>query len=293
MAANQSTVTISRKACPLCSGAPSAYFATEHSHDLLRCGDCQTVFVHPQPGPEELRALYEERSRAAGESDYYRSYLRQERGLREHARDLLEMLGAPRGGARLLEVGCGAGFFLDEARKAGWKTRGIELNRVYARHAREELGIEVTGEDFEEVEVEGAPFDVVCMLDLLSHLRDPLRSLARVRELLVPGGCFFLQAGNKAENELKPDDEDWETPAHLFHFTARTLRGLLEQEGLRVKLEHVVPKVRVPKALASNRLHWLRELVRTALPLTRHAFRRFRAGRTVDDTVYLIARRSR
>lgn len=78
-------------------------------------------------------------------------------------------------------------------------------------------------------------YDAVLMEDLASHLPDPGAYLREVARLLRPGGILFLRTGNKGELARRGDGErfhdDWEVPAHRFHFSAQALRALLDRSG--------------------------------------------------------------
>jgi len=248
--------------------------------------------VHPAPSAEELRALYEGRTTGGEPRDYYRRLLREGPGLREHARRLLSRLGSPAPGARLLEVGSGAGFCLDEARRAGWCAIGIEPNRALARHARDELGLEVREGRLEDVDLEEEDFDAAVLIDLMSHLHDPAGSLARIARALRPGGRLLLQGGLRGERSAKPSAEEWETPFHLFHFGRRSFRNLLGAVGLEIVSVCTEPKLAVPRTLADPRLSWLKELARPALPVLRRILTRApRRSAEGDWTHTVLARR--
>ena len=77
------------------------------------------------------------------------AYLAEEAGRRRTAQRLLDAIErhAPRG--RMLEVGCGHGLLLDEARRRGWAVEGLELADASRAHARR-LGLEVRDETLEE-----------------------------------------------------------------------------------------------------------------------------------------------
>ena len=88
---------------------------------------------------------------------------------------------------RLLDVGCGPGLLLDEARTAGYDVVGVELSREAAQHARDALGLdvhEVALEDFDDA----VGFDVVVLADVIEHVDDPVGAIARCADLLRPGG---------------------------------------------------------------------------------------------------------
>src|SRR3954453_4421929 len=99
------------------AGAPGAAGAelspTNHEpgrfSDLFECRRCGTVQQPALPSGERLHELYRAMEDPA--------YLDEETGRRRTARRLLALL--PPGG-RLLDVGCGHGLLLDEARAAGF-----------------------------------------------------------------------------------------------------------------------------------------------------------------------------
>src|SRR5215208_1772207 len=138
--------------CRICSGelvlaragsgsqvAPSGFVPTCHSPgdhgDLYRCHECGTVEQPFLPQGDALLDVYREMS----DDDY----LAEETGRRQTAARLVDLVAhhVPRG--RLLEVGCGHGFLLDEARRHGYEVEGLELSRAAALHCRETLGLPV------------------------------------------------------------------------------------------------------------------------------------------------------
>src|SRR3954452_8073120 len=146
--------------------------------DLYACEKCGTVHQPSLPRGEALLALYREM--------HDERYLDEEAGRRGTARRLLRAVGTsvPRG--RLLDVGCGHGLLLDEARRAGWEVLGLELSRRAASHARERLGLRVRERTLAELAAEPEPpaFDAIVLADVLEHLDDPLDALDACRSLL-------------------------------------------------------------------------------------------------------------
>lgn len=174
------------------------------------------------------------------------SYLENEQNLRREARDALAELGPPASTcARLLEVGAAGGFFLDEARRAGYDVVGIELNPKMAEFGRNRLGLDLRCELFETAPFERASFDVIVAQDVLEHVREPDLFVRRAAELLRPGGVLFVRG--PLEQSLK---EDFylglrkyprrrvlvreEPPFHLQGFAQRSFRQLMRREGLEV-----------------------------------------------------------
>jgi len=95
---------------------------------------------------------------------------------------------------RLVEVGCGAGFFLEAIRSYGYEVTGMDPNRSYDQRLQE-LGIPTVHQCIENNSLPKHSFDVVYHCDLLVHFPDPIQSLSAMKELLRPGGVLCFEIG--------------------------------------------------------------------------------------------------
>jgi 2-polyprenyl-3-methyl-5-hydroxy-6-metoxy-1,4-benzoquinol methylase len=107
-------------------------------------------------------------------------------------------------GARVLDVGCSAGYFAERLVAQGCTVTGVELDPDAAAEARRFCDDVVVG-DVEGMTLPFAPgsFDVVACGDLIEHLRDPGAFMARVRPLLRPGGRLILTTPNVANWSIR------------------------------------------------------------------------------------------
>jgi SAM-dependent methyltransferase len=187
------------------------------------------------PGGARLHDLYRE-----GRDD---AYLEEEAGRRATARRLLDLVGTHVAAGRLLDVGCGPGLLLDEARRRGYATVGLELSRAAARHATDALGLDVRDVALEAFEDDDG-FDVVVLADLLEHLDDPVAGIERAAGLLRPGGVLCVVTPDPASRTARLAGARWwgYVPAHTCLLPRRTLRELLTAAGLVVSTD--VPLVR-------------------------------------------------
>jgi len=213
--------------------APSLHETGRHG-DLLECVECGTV-QQLLPSGEELHDLYRDVDDEA--------YLTEEVGRRATAAHLLDLIGEHVPAGRLLDVGCGHGLLLDEARKRGYEVVGLELSRAAARHAREALGLEVIEQPVEAfVDLDG--FDVVVLADVLEHLDDPVAAVDRCAGLLRPGGALCVVTPDPSSLTARLAGRRWwgYVPAHACLLPRATLRELVSARGLIIATD--VPLVR-------------------------------------------------
>lgn len=204
---------------------------------VLQCLGCGLVFVHPFPETAGLATHYDE--------SYYKDWIGAQKEKRtkmwEKRLNGLEKR-CPKG--RLLDVGCGNGAFLEQARKKGWTVNGTEYSPYAAGYARDVLGLDVFRGELFEAGYKGASFNAVTMWHVLEHVTDPKRYLKEVFSVLKPSGLLVLAVPNvndllmKAAYRLfkfkryrlfsKNDRE-----LHLYHFSPKTIKASLEAAGFR------------------------------------------------------------
>jgi 2-polyprenyl-3-methyl-5-hydroxy-6-metoxy-1,4-benzoquinol methylase len=177
--------------------------------DVYACDSCTIYFRHPLPDAAELVAMYE--NPRYHESVYFQNagqgYRRSAPEVRIYGRALADLASMTRPG-RLLDVGCGAGVFLDLARDAGWTVSGVELSERHAAHARDTFGLEVWQGDFLEAPFAPASFAAITMWDFLEHVLDPRAVLAspRARAGCSPRGacCWSSPSIRRASSTRRP-----------------------------------------------------------------------------------------
>jgi 2-polyprenyl-3-methyl-5-hydroxy-6-metoxy-1,4-benzoquinol methylase len=174
------------------------------------------------------------------------AYLGEEAGRRATNRRLLDLVGRFVPAGRLLDVGCGPGLLLDEARERGYETIGLELSRASAVHARDALGLDVRELALEDFADDGDPpgFDVVMLADVIEHLDDPVDGIRRCAALLRPGGVLCVVTPDPSSRTARIAGRRWwgYVPAHTCLLPRRTLRELLAAAGVVVSTD--VPLVR-------------------------------------------------
>lgn len=151
-------------------------------------------------------------------------------------------------GRRLLDVGCGYGWFLAEATSLGYKAFGIEPDRRVAEDARAN-GLAVCCGWFPVALAADERFDVIAFNDVLEHLIDPIEALKTAAGHLVSGGIvivsipvsegiFYRTSYLLARfGWLAPIERMWQRgfpSPHTHYFTRRGFKGIARKAGLTI-----------------------------------------------------------
>jgi SAM-dependent methyltransferase len=135
----------------------------------------------------------------------------------------------------LLDLGCSSGAFLESLKGEPWKLYGVEMSAQGAKVAEERSGAHVFVGDVLEAPFRRESFDVITCFDVLEHLYEPRRVMAKVGEWLKPGGIFYVLVPNIESAEARVFGTYWhglELPRHLFHYSPASLRNLAKTAGL-------------------------------------------------------------
>lgn len=132
---------------------------------------------------------------------------------------------------RLLDIGCGNGYFLASASRAlpGWTFSGLEWDNKHAERVLQIPRIE----DHYVGSLENVPgkFDAISMLHVLEHLESPIEFLEKAREKIVPGGLLFIQLPYYVESPFELFVAD-----HSSHFDCPSIRRLVSSAGFQIEL---------------------------------------------------------
>lgn len=228
--------------CAVCGDGPARPRLSKDGVTIHACPGCGLAFWRP-PADFRPEALYDAGYFAsAAQHRGYDDYAGLEASLRETFSRRFRRLPPPRtdGPRRLLDLGAAYGFAVDEARRTGWNAFGIEISLAAARRAAAVTTGRIAVADATRTPFAPGCFDVVTLWDVLEHLPDPHAAIAECARLLRPGGRVVLTTGDVGSLVARVSGARWHLytlPEHLFFYTRRSLRILLESHGLRV--EHV------------------------------------------------------
>lgn len=227
-----------RPDCPRCEpstciaeGVTDMEYGAPGSFRWMRCQRCHLVRLDPEPSDEVLAAAYPATYHGYVEPKSAITRFLRDRSIKGLAAQLCA--GLPDGG-RVLDVGCARGDLLAAmGEEKRLELFGVEYSKEIADAARAR-GITIYQGDLSMVDLSPGTIDLVLMQHVLEHVLDPFDTLARVAELLKPGGRLVGELPNLASWDARLFGKYWgggHAPRHIFHFTPQTLEASLRSRG--------------------------------------------------------------
>ncbi|PMB43633.1 methyltransferase type 12 [Fischerella thermalis CCMEE 5205] len=235
----------------------------EETFSLVRCETCGMIFHQRILTPQGLNKLYDEWINDAQiehmEAHYQIGNKRDtlfERG-RQSIKHLLRVkkLVEPHTTEqfRILDYGCGDGYFLCLAKFFGFDVYGIDFSRRRSERAAK-MGVSV----FNNLEaLESAQINkvhAVALFQVLEHLEDPLATLRKIATTIADRGILIVEVPDCRGISQPQNFAEFHAVHPLEHinaFTPVTLKKMCEQAGF-------IATQRIPAHVTTSFLHILR-----------------------------------
>ena len=209
---------------------------TGEEFELLLDTDLDLLKTNPQPSSESLFRYYE--------SEDYISHTDGKRTLFEKMYHLVKKRAINQkiglieywqsGTGTVLDIGCGTGDFLAEAKKNNWKTVGMEPSSK-AKTSAKQKGICLV-ESYDELE--DHYFDVITMWHVLEHVSDLENQIKELKRLVKPTGTIIIAVPNFKSYDASYYGTFWaayDVPRHLWHFSKTAMEKLFAKQNLKLK----------------------------------------------------------
>jgi 2-polyprenyl-3-methyl-5-hydroxy-6-metoxy-1,4-benzoquinol methylase len=224
--------------CCLCNGTNAvedvfSFSINNEPYFIRRCIHDDIMFLFPQPGEKFQQELYNQPSYFTGEDDMYGLAVSDDKSTEVAKIRIAEVQKYFPQATSILEIGCGFGHTLVEAKNAGFAiAEGIEFSEeaVAAAHAK---GIHVVLGSANNVfpkELDSATYDIVALYSVLEHLNNPKAFLQSIKKYLHANSMLVIRVPR-----MSPAGPWLSLVDHLWHFSENSLRTIIEKEGMFVK----------------------------------------------------------
>lgn len=150
-----------------------------------------------------------------------------------------KLLGKEAETLRLLDVGCSSGALLRVARDMGFEVQGVEPAEAPAKTAKS-AGFSVYIGKLEEAGFPSEQVDIVTLLEVIEHIKEPIPLFLEIQRILRPGGLCLIGTGNTDSWTAKILKERWEYfdmrmhGGHICFYNPKSIRRLASITGFDV-----------------------------------------------------------
>ena len=191
----------------------------------VKCRNCHLIYMNPMEKVSKTNEYYL-KAKNTHAPTIRESYLKT-------AESQVRLIQKYATGKNLLDIGCAQGFFLYNASRAGYTTKGIEISQDAAEYAIREFGLDIEAKPFEELRFPENCFDVVTLWQVLEHVPYPLTVLKEAHRILKPEGLLVVSTPNIEGIPAKILRKKWWDikRLHINQFSTKTLTDILKNAG--------------------------------------------------------------
>ena len=179
--------------CFLCGSKNLSYFFRKNNYNFLKCKECRLVFMRPQPSLKKL--ILDFYSKKSG---YHSKLDKNLNAIKKYNKKFVKIINRLVGlklRGNLLDVGCANGEFLFLAKKKGFKTFGVEVNKDTADIAINN-GLDVFNGTLEKANFKNNYFSVIYLGDVIEHVLNPAVLVKECRRILKKEGIIIISTPN-------------------------------------------------------------------------------------------------
>lgn len=218
--------------CKICG----SYNFRPRNYPLIECKDCGLVFVS-DPEKIDPETYYNKEYYFKWEKDMEKNLNKRKFAARKKQEIFFKNTKDIKfGREKILDVGCSLGEFVKEMDRFFDKVRGIEISSFAVDFAKNR-DVPISYGTLPRNDFQYNSFDVITLWEVIEHLSNPLEDLKSAYKLLKHGGILYITTPNYNSLNRKILGEKWSLflpSEHLFYFTPKTLKHLLEVCGFKV-----------------------------------------------------------
>ena len=156
--------------------------------------------------------------------------------------------------AKILEIGCGKGFFLEKLKEKQVEATGLDFNPNAITYGKQN-NINIINETIEQHAINNEnKYDVVCAFQLLEHINEANTFLEQTIKTLKKGGILAIGVPNNDSYIFRADSYHTlnTPPHHMLLWNRQSLVYLAEIFDMSVVEITTSPTTRLHKGVAYN-----------------------------------------
>ncbi len=216
--------------CPNCQKKDWFLYYSQKEFALLRspCGLIRTIVKRKNDFVSGK--IYEYKSEAN------KHYRHQAKEFTQFAKSIIRFLDKK--GGTLLDIGCGFGWVVKEAKDQGFNSTGIDSSHPYTEFGKKKLNVDLKNVSLKEFNTK-KKYDTIILNHVLEHIVDLNKSLFKIHSLLVNKNAeFFIASPNINSLMFKIFKNKWyglQPNQHVWQFSPESLGEILRVNNFKIK----------------------------------------------------------
>ena len=236
-------------------------------HRFVRCNNCGLIFSNPILPPREIEKFYKKSSCTYGAET---------ENIKETYFKYFKDLVGENKKVKVLDVGCGNGFFLEMLKDHGFESvYGVEPGKESVKAARQDVKPKIKTDILKPGIFKNGTFDVITCFQTLDHIIDVGQFLQLVKKILKPGGrvLFVVHDTEGLSVKLLGEKSPIFDIEHIYLFNKENLEKLFKKNGFKkittseirnkYSLNYLINMAPAPKFVKS----WIKRTLIGRLPI--------------------------
>jgi len=250
--------------CPLCNSEriqkqieAQDFSISGELFEIYSCNECGFYFTQNHPDEADIAPYYQ--------SEDYISHSDTSKGLintiYHWVRKIMlnrkyRLIKRENPNKKLLDIGCGTGYFLDYMQKKNYEVYGVEKEKNAREFAINNFNIPVTSPDNFLSQKQNKQYDIITYWHVLEHIQNFNEYLKSTHNKLNKDGILIIALPNHKSYDAKYYKQYWagyDVPRHLWHFEPDTLKKLIKNHGFKIRKLKKLPFDSFYNALLSEK----------------------------------------
>lgn len=219
--------------CPYCKSKDTRIFKVVGKWIINRCSYCGLVYTLTEDSRSKINNDFYNES-------YISGYAQRETELKSRFKNYLNIIEKYKKGGKLLDIGCGMGYFINVAQREGkyiWNTTGVEPNNLLINSGAIAIRKRVIRGLLSKLPLKRNSCDCITCFDVLEHDLNLQKNMIEIKRVLRKNGILVVQAPNWVSLMALLTGKQWDwwaLPDHVLHMSFSFLINFLNNNDFDI-----------------------------------------------------------
>lgn len=214
------------KKCPICSSSKIEILMSKFSSNIYLCSNCKHIYSSKIP--KNINEAYSNKFHQKQSVESY-DKIRRFR-INRFAKERVSIIKKFKNNPKLLDYGCGTGWFLEHARTHFDNVEGFEPTKELAKLSSKKIKVNIFS-DFKLRKIK--QYDVITLFDVIEHVENPKLFLNKIVNYMNKNSILIIFTPNSKSmsfDYLRENGNLIIPPLHLHYFNEKSITKLVKKK---------------------------------------------------------------